>query len=185
MTFSDKLAWLFALSAALPGCSAGTPAPEEPPPQPAVVSNVVTVPARQADTASDQPEAGSEDDEPIAVTVPSEEAPQPEAPVAPTVAPASPPPRSDPAALAAARAHFQQGVRAYEEARYTDAKLAFEAAYGLAPMPQVLYNIATVDLRLGNTAGACRRFNEWKTKANPDPNRLQTASATFAVCRQP
>ena len=130
-------------------------------------------------------------DEPVQVVV--ESAPTPSGAIAVSDNPLAPPPssvRSEPAPArssapedrAAARDRFKEGVVAYSEGRYGDARRAFERAYALAPMPAVLYNLAMADQQDGDTQSACAHFELWKTLANPDPHQLANMQKVFLLC---
>ncbi|HME90437.1 MAG TPA: tetratricopeptide repeat protein, partial [Myxococcaceae bacterium] len=49
-----------------------------------------------------------------------------------------------------AREQFRAGQQAYEAGKYGDALKAFSEAYGLQPMPGLLFNIAQCHRKLGN-----------------------------------
>ena len=69
-----------------------------------------------------------------------------------------------------------QGVSAYSEGRYEDSRDALEAAYALVPKPQILYNLAMVEEKLGNTAAACKHLesirSRWVASDIPPPASL-------------
>lgn len=54
------------------------------------------------------------------------------------------------AAETRAREHFRAGQQAYEARKYEDALKAFSEAYGLHPLPGLLFNIAQCHRKLGN-----------------------------------
>ncbi len=62
---------------------------------------------------------------------------------------------------AAARVHFQKGVTAFNERRYSDAADEFDTAYRLSPAFVVLYNIGQVNVALGNPVEAVKAFDEY------------------------
>ncbi|HVJ21724.1 MAG TPA: hypothetical protein VM686_40245, partial [Polyangiaceae bacterium] len=53
-----------------------------------------------------------------------------------------------------ARRHFESGVAYLEESDYDNSLKAFEKAYELSKRPAILLNIATVQERKGDIAGA-------------------------------
>lgn len=73
--------------------------------------------------------------------------------------PASPPEQD----LSEARRLTREGLEAYEGARYPEAIVAFEAAYAIAPLPLLLYNLGQAHRLNGDCASAVRyyeRFSE-------------------------
>jgi hypothetical protein len=73
---------------------------------------------------------------------------------------ASAPATSAPAAVAeeAAQQAFRAGVDAARQERWTDARSAFEKAYGLSPRPVVLINLAGAQARTGQLIEAARNY---------------------------
>lgn len=69
---------------------------------------------------------------------------------------------------AEARALFQRGDTAYTEGRYESALALFEEAYALSQRPALLYNIANALERLGRTADAVTRLEEFEAHASPE-----------------
>jgi hypothetical protein len=64
-------------------------------------------------------------------------------------------------AKAAARAHFEKGVAAFDDRRFAEAAEAFETAYRLSPAYVVLYNIGQVDVILGRSVEAVDAFDKY------------------------
>jgi hypothetical protein len=62
---------------------------------------------------------------------------------------------------AAARAHFQKGVAAFDERRFAEAGEEFETAYRLSPAFVVLYNIGQVHVVLGRSVEAVDAFDRY------------------------
>lgn len=113
------------------------------------------------------------------------DAAKPEEPVAPPVAPdTGQPPRPQPSAedLAKARDLFRNGVEAYTQGRWQEARDAFEAAYAIAPKAPVLYNLARVEQKLGNAKAACEHLEAYVRQASPPPSRLQALSGELQKC---
>ena len=109
----------------------------------------------------------------------------PERPIAPPVAASvAEEPGPDPTTtdLQKARELFMQGVSAYSEGRYEDSRDALEAAYALVPKPQILYNLAMVEEKLGNTAAACKHLESYVRDGSPPTSRLQQVSAQLQKC---
>jgi hypothetical protein len=77
--------------------------------------------------------------------------------VAVSVARADPPPED----VASARTHYKHGVQLYEQGSYTEALLELNHAYQLAPTYKLLYNLALVQMRLGDWAGALRSLESY------------------------
>jgi hypothetical protein len=142
----------------LAACAQGTFHPEEP--AAVMVESAPAGPAPSAQVVA----------EPAPAPVP---APKPE-PKAPTRTPTS-------KELAQARQLFRDAVRAFDQGNYLEARQLFAQAYAVAPMPQVLYNLAMADMKDGDQQAACSHFKEWKA-SNPDPNRLSQVASTFASC---
>lgn len=81
-----------------------------------------------------------------------------------------------------ARAHFQQGVEAYERGDYTAALEAFSEAYRLAPHPVVRVNIANAYERLGRPLEALFHFERFLSEATSAP-REQRREIEAAIRR--
>jgi hypothetical protein len=129
--------------------------------------------------------AGTTDAPPVAAPRDGAEPPPDAAPDAaePTVDP-DPLPSSSPVAACAgldavesaedtdrARAHFVDGTRAFEEARFDAAATAFCAAYRAASRPELLYNVSVALERLGDRAGAVRALELFRDRAPDSPMR--------------
>lgn len=83
-----------------------------------------------------------------------------------------------------ARTLFQQGAEAYAQGDYLLARDKFQAAYDLVAEPALLFNIATAELRLGNTADACRLFRKYVSDGDPADPRIQDVQRQVAMrCR--
>ena len=64
-------------------------------------------------------------------------------------------------AKAAARTHFEKGVAAFDDRRFSEAAEEFETAYRLSPAFVVLYNIGQVDVILGRSVEAVDAFDKY------------------------
>src|SRR5260370_32845299 len=62
-----------------------------------------------------------------------------------------------------ARVHFEKGVSAFVERRYSDAAQEFDLAYAISPAFQVLYNIGQVNVALERHVLAVRAFEAYLT----------------------
>jgi tetratricopeptide (TPR) repeat protein len=72
-----------------------------------------------------------------------------------------------------ARAHAQLGKFAFKQARFSDALAEFRKAYELAPVPEVLFNIARCQEELGDAPVAARSYAQYLA-ARPDaPERAE------------
>jgi tetratricopeptide (TPR) repeat protein len=80
---------------------------------------------------------------------------------------------SDPEGQAQARELFQQGSQAYDQARYDDAIAAFEEAYRISALPDLLFNIAQAYRQKGPAfCGTAERYYRRHLEQAPDvPNR--------------
>ncbi len=83
--------------------------------------------------------------------------------------------------LASARALFRQGVMAYSKGDYATARGHFESAYGLAPAPGLLFNLARAAQKQGDQRAACKYFRKWVATASPA--RKASVRASFAQCK--
>ncbi|HVU00869.1 MAG TPA: hypothetical protein VHE30_03925 [Polyangiaceae bacterium] len=139
-----------------PEASPTPPAEEAAKPPPAPVAEPPVEPRTVAEPAPPPPPAPNASEPPPFVPPP----PPPE--VAPE------PPKDDAAVREEARKLFQQGVVAYDEKRYSDAREAFGKAYLMKPHPIVLLNLAQSELMDGRLTEACQHFQDWKRDAK-DP----------------
>ena len=84
--------------------------------------------------------------------------------------------------LQVAREQFRVGVEAYRHGKYAEARDAFEAAYDVAPKPQVLYNLAMAERKLGNEAKACEYLEKHVREASLPARQLKAISAELRKC---
>ena len=69
--------------------------------------------------------------------------------------------RPDESVDQSARRVYIEGRTAFDEGRYEDALRLFEAAYGLSPRPELLYNIGTAADRLRRNERALEAFEQY------------------------
>lgn len=60
-----------------------------------------------------------------------------------------------------AKEHFERGVAAFNARRYAEAREEFDTAYQLSPAYVVLYNVAQVNVALGNSVEAIDAFERY------------------------
>ncbi|MFO0591741.1 MAG: tetratricopeptide repeat protein [Polyangiaceae bacterium] len=72
-----------------------------------------------------------------------------------------------------ARALFKQGVVAYQSQDFKEAKRLFEGAYALVPSNAILFNIASAEMRMGQTSLACAHFKDYLAHGDPSSARIQ------------
>jgi outer membrane protein assembly factor BamD (BamD/ComL family) len=71
------------------------------------------------------------------------------------------------AKLRAAQRAFDQGQKAWNEGRWTDAAHHFADAYAQRPFPQFLYNVGASLHKAGDTMGAVKAYQQY-LNAMPD-----------------
>lgn len=71
-----------------------------------------------------------------------------------------------------ARELYQNGAILYEEGRYEEAILAWEAAYKLSSRPQLLFNIANAEERLGHWREALDYLNQYRAYARAEEREV-------------
>jgi hypothetical protein len=108
-----------------------------------------------------------------------------QAPVEPIepIAPA-PPGATDPAQTSAREA-YARGQALFAEAKYTEAKLAFDQAYALVPNPVVLLGSAECDIRLGNIESAHAQLQRYLSERPDAPDRVQIEQKAAALQATP
>lgn len=72
-----------------------------------------------------------------------------------------------------ARALFEAGLIAYNDARFRVALENFQAAYELSARPQLLFNIGLAQERLGDDEAALQSFQTYLSAATEGTNRLE------------
>lgn len=84
----------------------------------------------------------------------------------------------------AARAHFEAGVRAYDEQRLADAAAEFERAYQLSPAWQVLYNLGSVYAALGDPVASVASYERYLQQADDSVSAERRAEVQAELTRQ-
>jgi tetratricopeptide (TPR) repeat protein len=75
-----------------------------------------------------------------------------------------------------ARAHVKAAIAYYDEGKYEDAAHEMQVAYELKPVPDLLYNLAQCDERLGKYEDAARAYEKY-LQGRPDaPDRAQVSA---------
>lgn len=89
---------------------------------------------------------------------------------------------SEPESRVEARQSFDRGLALYEAGDYTGALAEFQRAYDLTGHPLVLFNVALVQAKLGNSIGAVTALEELKAKglAQLGPERSLRAQQVYA-----
>jgi tetratricopeptide (TPR) repeat protein len=84
--------------------------------------------------------------------------------------------QDDGAARAGAAARFAEGTKAFDAKDYRRAAEAFEAAYRLSPLPDVLWNAARAWHLAGETAHAATLYERYLRDAPPDARDRPSAT---------
>jgi tetratricopeptide (TPR) repeat protein len=94
--------------------------------------------------------------------------------------PSAPPPASahspNPEQREQAKRLFQDGVQLYEAGDIAGAIEKFRAAYALAPLPALLFNIARGQEQLGDIAGACSSYRAARADPQTDDAMRDTVT---------
>ena len=83
-----------------------------------------------------------------------------------TKKPLPPPP---PEALAAGRAFFEKGQAYFKAGKYQAAWVEFSSAYQIVEMPDLLFNIARCEAKMGRPADAAKHFRQFLAAKPDDP----------------
>lgn len=83
------------------------------------------------------------------------------------------------AARARAAEHFQEAEQAFEKGHYRDAIREFEAAYRLAPHPDLLFDLGQCHERLGDLVEAIERYRAY-LEAVPDAEDADLVSVSIS-----
>jgi tetratricopeptide (TPR) repeat protein len=82
-----------------------------------------------------------------------------------------------------AKQHFVKGKKLFDEGRYAEAAREFNAAYNLAPHPQVLFNIAACYEKSGDIPAAVVAFRRYVAEAE-DAAEIAEIKAKLAALEQ-
>ncbi|MFO0576743.1 MAG: tetratricopeptide repeat protein [Polyangia bacterium] len=74
-----------------------------------------------------------------------------------------------PAQLSAAKGFFANGQALYAQGKYEAAWLEFSSAYEMVPLPDLLFNMARCEAKLGRNADAARHYREFLKQSPSDP----------------
>jgi tetratricopeptide (TPR) repeat protein len=69
----------------------------------------------------------------------------------------------------AAKAHYLKGVQLYKQGDYAGAWLEFTSAYQLLPRPELLFNMARCEARMGRPADAVANYQAYLQAVPDDP----------------
>jgi hypothetical protein len=75
-----------------------------------------------------------------------------------------------------AHGYFERGRHAYEDAHYEEALAAFQQAYSLRPLPELLYNIGQCADRIGRRDLAIDAFQRYLDAMPDASNRVEVAT---------
>jgi hypothetical protein len=92
----------------------------------------------------------------------------------------NPAPSASPTDIDRAKELFKLASAAYAAGDYTNAKANFEAAYAIVPERALLFNIASVELKLGQTSASCAHFRKYVASGDPSDARVQEVSQQVA-----
>ncbi len=87
-----------------------------------------------------------------------------------------------PAEPSAARAHHERAIRHFEAQQYAEALAEFQAAYQIAPRPELLYGIAQAERLRGNCERAIVAYETYLRTA-PKDRQASAARANIERCR--
>lgn len=87
---------------------------------------------------------------------------------------------ADPAADA--KAHVARATQAHKEGRFDDARVELEAAYALAPRPELLYALGQVHAKLGRCGDATTYFRRFVVTQS-DPQVAKVIDDAIAACK--
>lgn len=92
-----------------------------------------------------------------------------QAPATPaTPAAPSAPPLSK-AQIMAAKTFFDRGQKLYNEGKYEAAWIEFSSAYEIAPLPDLIFNLARCEVKMGRTKEAITHYREFLALVPNDP----------------
>lgn len=100
----------------------------------------------------------------------------------PGTAQAADPGKPAPQLLDAAKRHYDDAVRFYQEGRYDAARIEFEASFALSKEPDLLYNLSTTAEKQGQLADAIR-YAERYLEVKPDAEDIAKVKERIARLR--
>lgn len=83
---------------------------------------------------------------------------------------------------AEAKAHVARATQAHKEGRFDDARVELEAAYALAPRPEMLYALGQVNAKLGRCGDATTYFRRFVVTQS-DPQVARVVDDAIAACK--
>lgn len=90
-----------------------------------------------------------------------------------------------PAQLSAAKAFFANGQALYAQGKYEAAWLEFSSAYAVVPLPDLLFNMARCEAKLGRNADAARHYREFLKQSPSDPEAAKIEAEIVRLEAQP
>jgi len=81
-----------------------------------------------------------------------------------------------------ANAHVAKATKAHKEGRYEEARAELEAAYALAPKPELLYALGQIHVKLGNCQTATAHFQRF-VATQSDPQIAKVVDQAIATCK--
>lgn len=84
-------------------------------------------------------------------------------------APAAPAPALSKAQIVAAKTFFERGQQLYSEGKYEAAWIEFSSAYEIAPLPDLIFNLARCEVKMGRTKEAIVHYREFLAAVPNDP----------------
>ena len=88
---------------------------------------------------------------------------------------------ADPGRLNEARELFQEGVAHARSQQWELALRAFQSAFGLAPRPSVLFNLAAAQMRCGKLLASTANFRRFVASDDPSITRAQRQTAELQI----
>ncbi len=85
----------------------------------------------------------------------------------PPTAPAAPP--LSKAQVLAAKTFFDRGQKLYNEGKFEAAWIEFSSAYEIAPLPDLIFNLARCEVKMGRTKEAIAHYREFLALVPNDP----------------
>lgn len=85
------------------------------------------------------------------------------------------------AQIVAAKTFFDRGQKLYSEGKYEAAWIEFSSAYEIAPLPDLIFNLARCEVKMGRTKEAIAHYREFLAAVPNDPAapRIRTEIETL------